>query len=660
MLAKIKLDWLGAISAVLLTFVAVFWSVSTATRTHRLDVENRLDALAKVVEARVSRTVAAIDLLLLDAIQELPPGDLAADKAFHRFLIARSRFEPDTLSVSVISPEGNVLHSVLPEIIGKNVGERSYLTYFRTHPQSDQLFIGEPVVGLKGREFVPLARAVRDEQGKLRMVMVATIQTALINQIVEAALPSEASGLISLTNRDHVVLAVAPPQPDSIGKSLAKTPLRVAHLATGKDASIQEGAGRINDTYRVIAFRTAQPWGLVIGVSVSRTDIMRQLTPHYLVGAALVALVTLAAAFFLRLRLSRERSRLEAEKATTRAREHYLRVLDDMPALVRRTDGNGQCLNVNSAWTALTGQTVEQALGMGWLAVIHPDDHDKVLAEGDEHEFRLLRADGGYAWIHEVTRPLRDQDGFDMGLFASGVDITPSREFQEQLQQSNAELEQFAYVASHDMREPLRMIASYLGLIERRLNTGDTADLGEFLNFAKDGAQRMDRLILDLLQYSRIGRMSAAKSMTDLGQAVQKARTHLEVAMAEQGASLEVGPLPTIFASPDDMVRLFQNLIANAIKYRQPGVAPKVVISALRQTGAWQISVADNGIGITPEFFERIFRIFQRLHGRDEHDGGTGIGLSICKKIVENHGGRIWVDSPGPNQGSVFTFTLPA
>jgi len=658
MLAKIRLDWLGTVGAVSLTLLAVLWSVSSATKTHRMDVEARLDALAKVVEARISRTFSSIDLLLRDTALELPPGDVAKDTAFHRFLVTRSRFEPDALSVSVLSPEGIVLHSVLPELIGKNVGERSYLSFFRAHPESDQLFIGEPVVGLKGREFIPLARAVRDAQGGLQVVLVATIPPSLINQIVESALPSEASGLISLTNRDHIVLAVAPPQPDSIGKSLAKAPLRLAHLQSGRDSSIQEGAGRINDTYRIIAFRTAQPWGFVVGVSLSRTDMMRQLTPHYLVGAALVALVTLAAIIFLRLRRVRERSRQEAEKMMIRAREHYLRGLDDMPALVRRTDGDGKCLNVNSAWSRLTGQSVEQALGGGWLDAVHPDDRDKVVAAGDEHEYRLMRGDGGYAWIHEVIRPLRDQDGFDMGLLASGIDVTPSREFQDKLQQSNAELEQFAYVASHDMREPLRMISSYLGLIERRL--APSGDVAEFLAFAKDGAQRMDKLILDLLQYSRIGRLSGPKAMTDLGQAAQEARDNLALALAEQGASLEIGALPTIFASPDDMVRLFQNLIANAIKYRQAGIAPKVVITAQRQTGAWQISVADNGIGITPEFFDRIFRIFQRLHGRDDHGGGTGIGLSICKKIVENHGGRIWVDSPGPNQGSVFTFTLPA
>ncbi|MCA1907430.1 MAG: PAS domain-containing protein [Magnetospirillum sp.] len=658
MLAKIRLEWLGAGGAVLLALVAALWSVSATTRTHRADVEARLDALARVVEARTAQTIVSIDLLLRDAVLELPAGDIAQDADYHRFLAARSRFQPDTLSVSIISPDGTVLHSVLPELIGKNVGERSYLNFFRDHPDSDQLFIGEPVIGLKGREFIPLARAVRDDQNKLRLVVVATLQPSQINQIVEAALPQEDSGLISLTNRDHVVLAVAPPQPDTIGKSLAKTPLRVAHLNTGRDSSIQEGAGRINDTYRIIAYRTAQPWGFVIGVSISHTDMTRQMVPHYLAGGALVGLVALAATIFLRLRRVRERSRRDAEKLMLRAREHYLRGLDEMPALVRRTDGTGKCLTVNSAWTRLTGQSPEQAQDRGWLDAVHPDDRDRVAAENGEHEYRLIRADGGTAWIHEVIRPLRDQDGFDMGLLASGIDVTSSREFQEKLQQSNAELEQFAYVASHDMREPLRMISSYLGLIERRL--APAGEVAEFLAFAKDGAQRMDKLILDLLQYSRIGRLSEAKTMTDLGQAAHEARAHLELALAEQGACLEIGALPTIFASPDDMVRLFQNLIANAIKYRQPGIAPKVSITATRLTGAWQISVADNGIGITPEFFDRVFRIFQRLHGRDDHGGGTGIGLSICKKIVENHGGRIWVDSPGPNQGSVFTFTLPA
>jgi len=313
----------------------------------------------------------------------------------------------------------------------------------------------------------------------------------------------------------------------------------------------------------------------------------------------------------------------------------------------------------NATWTAFTGHPPTDALGQGWLEAVHPDDRAG-LAKGGEHEYRLARTDGSYAWIHEVARPLRDQDGQPAGSLASGIDITESRQFQEKLQQSNAELEQFAYVASHDMREPLRMINSYMGLIERRMGTELSDEIKEFIAFARDGAQRMDRLIQDLLQYSRIGRLSAPRSMVDLNQCLDQAKNLLGLAMAEQNASIVAGPLPTLFASADDMVRLFQNLIANAIKYRQPGLPPRVEIAAQRQTGAWCISVSDNGIGISREFHERIFRIFQRLHARNEHGGGSGIGLSICKKIVESHGGRIWVDSPGPNQGAVFSFTLPA
>ena len=335
------------------------------------------------------------------------------------------------------------------------------------------------------------------------------------------------------------------------------------------------------------------------------------------------------------------------------------RMLDALPILVRRVDERGQCIHVNAAWSDFTGRDPAQDRGEGWRAAIHPDDLEQAQAVG-ERDFRLLRADGRYCWIHQLARPLVDPDGCGLGMVAAGIDITQSRQFQDRLVQSNAELEQFAYVASHDLREPLRMINGYLALIERRLGEEADADLREFLAFARDGAARMDRLILDLLHYSRIGRLSAPRTRVNLNDVVTEAMDLLGVALAEHQAMVCIGELPTVFASPDDMLRLFSNLLGNAIQYGRAGVPPRVVVAAQRQTGAWCVSVSDNGIGISRDFFERVFRMFQRLHGREERGEGSGIGLAICKKIVENHGGAIWVDSPGPDQGSVFSFTLPA
>ncbi|MBR9970107.1 ATP-binding protein [Magnetospirillum sulfuroxidans] len=660
MLATRGTDWIWALILMALAVLMATWDIVSMAGNRRAEAEERLDALARVVEARTNHTLQSINALLRDADAELdmslPPGD----QTYHRYLTTRARFEPHALTITVVTLDGNIVHSTNPVLVGQNVGERSYLRYFQTHPQANDLFVAEPVISLLQRTVIFAALPSRDDSGKLRAIMVTALAPSLFSDIVEAALPSEPSGAISVTNSDHTILARAPSTDNSpIGRSLAKVPLRLAHLATGKAASIQEGPGAIDGMTRIIALRTVAPWGLIIGVSATRDDILRPILPRLIGDTFIVILISAFAIALVRMRDNRKRGREIAQEQVAKARDYYMQVLDEMPTLVRRMDDAGQCQYVNATWSTMTGQSLAEAQGQGWLSVIHPEDRAN-LGNVGEHDYRLVCIDGGDAWIHEVARPLRDPDGTLMGLLASGIDITEARHFQEKLQQSNAELEQFAYVASHDMREPLRMINSYMGLIERRMGTDLSTEIKEFIAFARDGAERMDRLIQDLLQYSRIGRLSAPKAMIDLNVCLAKAQNMLGLAMTEQSATVSACELPTLFASSDDMVRLFQNLIANAIKYHQPGLPPRVVIDARRQTGAWCISVSDNGIGISRDFFDRIFRIFQRLHGRDEHGGGSGIGLSICKKIVESHGGHIWVDSPGPNQGSVFCFTLPA
>lgn len=226
------------------------------------------------------------------------------------------------------------------------------------------------------------------------------------------------------------------------------------------------------------------------------------------------------------------------------------------------------------------------------------------------------------------------------------------------LARSNAELEQFAYVASHDLREPLRMVTSFVQLIEQKYQDKLDADGTQYIRFVVDGARRMDGLINDLLEYARVGTHAKEFTAVDCNAAVQVALKNLDVAIRENHAAITVaGLLPTVEGDDVQLTQLFQNLIANGIKFRRADEPPRIEIAAVRDRNEWVFSVRDNGIGIEPKFFERIFVIFQRLHARDEYSG-TGIGLAVCKKIVERHGGRIWVESE-PGQGSTFYFILP-
>jgi light-regulated signal transduction histidine kinase (bacteriophytochrome) len=237
------------------------------------------------------------------------------------------------------------------------------------------------------------------------------------------------------------------------------------------------------------------------------------------------------------------------------------------------------------------------------------------------------------------------------------TELEERRIAQRELARSNAELEQFAYVASHDLQEPLRMVASFTQLLAKRYRAKLDADADEFIGFAVDGAQRMQLLLNDLLAYSRVGTRGKPLEPIDCNDVLQEAMANLTTAIEESHAEIHAGPLPKVAGDEVQMLQLFQNLVGNALKFRNPEQQPQIQISAQREGANWVFAIRDNGIGIAAEHQSRIFLIFQRLHQRHEYPG-TGIGLALCKKVIERHGGRIWVESE-PGQGSTFYFTIP-
>lgn len=235
-------------------------------------------------------------------------------------------------------------------------------------------------------------------------------------------------------------------------------------------------------------------------------------------------------------------------------------------------------------------------------------------------------------------------------------EIVERERMKKMLDQSNKELQQFAYVASHDLQEPLRMVSSYVQLLQKKYKGQLGADADEYIEFASDGARRMSVLINDLLAYSRLGSQAKEFIRVDCENIFRNSVQNLQSAIEESGAAITRAPLPHVMGDDVQLERLFQNLIGNALKYRGKE-APRIHVSAEMKQGEWIFSVRDNGIGIAPKDFDRVFVIFQRLHARHEYSG-TGIGLAVCKKIVERHGGRIWVESE-PGKGATFYFTMP-
>ncbi len=339
---------------------------------------------------------------------------------------------------------------------------------------------------------------------------------------------------------------------------------------------------------------------------------------------------------------------------------------------------------------------------------MHPEDRERVLSSiqrvvaerKPEHhvQYRIILPDGRVRWLETHGRLTLDEEGQPSRLTGVCTDVTERLALEEdarrlvgeqaaraeaerarqhtaelletlrraqteldqraqELARSNADLEQFAYVASHDLQEPLRMVASYVQLLARRYRGKLDEDADTFIRYAVDGATRMQALINDLLAYSRVGTRGKEPVPVPLEKCAERALSHLRLALEESGARVEVEPLPWVKGDETQLAQLLQNLVGNAVKFRG-GRPPRIRVSATREGDTVTVSVEDNGIGIEPQYHERIFAIFQRLHGKEEYPG-TGIGLSICKKIVERHGGRIWVEST-LGQGSTFRFTLPA
>jgi PAS domain S-box-containing protein len=315
----------------------------------------------------------------------------------------------------------------------------------------------------------------------------------------------------------------------------------------------------------------------------------------------------------------------------------------------------------------LIGQPVE-VLVPDELRTIHTADREKYLTQprtrpmGVGLELFGRRKDGSNLPVEISLSPLHSESET---LIVSIIrDITSRKQAEErlrasaaELERSNRELEQFAYVASHDLQEPLRMVASYTQLLARRYQGKLDTDADEFIGFAVDGARRMQELINDLLTYSRAGSRALEPRTVEANSAVDRVIGDLGEAIRDSGASVTRDDLPAVRADPTQLEQLFQNLIANGIKFRRPDVPPEVHVSAARSGAAWSFAVRDNGIGIEPQYLDRIFVLFQRLHSRAEYPG-TGIGLAICKKIVERHGGTMSVQS-APGQGTTFEFTLP-
>jgi PAS domain S-box-containing protein len=355
------------------------------------------------------------------------------------------------------------------------------------------------------------------------------------------------------------------------------------------------------------------------------------------------------------------------------AEQRFRQLADNAPVLIWISGTDSLCNFFNRSYLEFTGRTMEQELGNRWAECVHPDDFRQCMSvylasfEARREfrvEYRLRRHDGVYRWVLGSGRPLFSASGEFEGFIGSCIDITDRRMAEEglhdannALRRSNEDLRQFAYAASHDLQEPLRMVSLYSQLLAKRYKGKLDADADQFIEYTTSGANRMHALVHDLLAFTQAGNgLNDVVKPVDSNLIFEKTIAGIESSLKADNASVTHDSLPMVLVHSPHLMQLFQNLIGNSLKYRsdQP---PAIHVSAKRDGNQWVFSVKDNGIGIHPKYHGRIFGIFKRLH-RDEYPG-TGIGLAICSKIVDRYGGRMWVESE-VGKGANFFFTLPA
>ena len=355
----------------------------------------------------------------------------------------------------------------------------------------------------------------------------------------------------------------------------------------------------------------------------------------------------------------------EALRDAQSSRERFRFMAESMPQKIFTATPAGDFDYTNLQMTEYTGLSFERIHLAGWPAFVHPDDlaetmdawqHSVLTGEPFHLQHRLLRADGVSCWHLSRAYAMRDAQGNISTWIGSDTDINEQKEKENELRRANEDLQQFAWSASHDLQEPVRNVAVFSDLVLKRYRDKLDPEGQRFLSFLAEGGRRLGMLISDLLAYTRAGVVEGDIPLTDAGAVLEHVLSDLSDTIREKSAIVTFDTLPAVYIGETHLQQLLQNIVSNALKYCE-SPNPCVHVSAARQGAATLFAVRDNGIGIEPEYKEKIFGVFKRLH-RDDKYGGTGIGLAICLRVVESYGGRIWVESE-PGSGSTFFFTVP-
>lgn len=546
-------------------------------------------------------------LLTLSQLPDVRQGNLAECNALFSEMLQQF---PLYSNVYTVTADGMNQCSGVPNEPGTL--SVTHLEWFQLARESTGFVLGNYAIGqLTGQAILPSAVPMYDQEGNFLGAVAAGISLAWLNDfLADTSLPT--GGILAVTDKTGTILAVYPEEglQEAVGQNAADNPLfqLVASQGEGVDRYVTDSRTGLLLGFTHLGEGDAGIYiVLIVPESVAFAEV------NSVQNRALLLLLVASLAVFTIIAIG----------------SRWL-LLQPIQGLIDTTTRLGRG-DLTARANARRGINELDTLAASF---------NTMAAELQRREHELEEANDGLEREIEERRQAEE----DLKRFAA------------QLESSNQELEQFAYVASHDLQEPLRVVAGYLQLIERRYKGRLDSDADEFIAFAVDAAKRMQNLINDLLAYSRIGRKIRPFEPTDMNKVLGDVRRNLGMLIEETGATVESDDLPTIMGDPTQLALVLQNLISNGIKFRGPD-APHIAVHARDCDETWEFSVRDNGIGIDPQYNKRIFLIFQRLHTRDEYPG-TGIGLAICQKIVEYHGGKIWVESQ-EGKGTTFFFTLP-
>ncbi|MBF0166650.1 MAG: PAS domain-containing protein [Alphaproteobacteria bacterium] len=674
----------------LLAVVLLLLGGNVAYNLHRehqaaLDDERKsLEIQAHVINENLSQELRATNAALQELIDNYHfwkmPGSWREGTVIH--LKSLADVMPGIRTFVITDEKGIVQASNRAELLGFDVANRDFFSTIKQAPDKARLYISKPYKSVLNAYIMGVSRMIPGPKGEFMGVVNASLDPDYFRTLL-GSVNYAPDMWTALAHGSGIQFVMMPDREGQTGKNLLQPGSMFSrHVESRSDENFFIGTTLNTGEKRMLAVLNIKPAGLSMDtplvVAVGReykavfVDWRRNAWMQGMVFLAVFLSSIAALAFYQRRSRQFENERREAELALQNSLSDFNNLVTQIPVGVYKfrmqADGRNRFDYVSPRWCQLLDVKAHEVYQDASIADkrFHLDDYDSLVQRNEaakrdkkpfEWEGRIIRGDGEIRWIHLESSPSLLENG---DILWNGIqyDITERKHLDDELRRSNAELEQFAYVASHDLREPLRMVNSFVTLLDKRYSGKLDPQAREFIAFAKDGALRMDRLICDLLEYSRIGRRGKPHSPVNLDEVVDEALLNLKATSDAVKGHFEVASgLPTISGDHDELVRLFQNLIGNALKYHKPDSPPLVRLSAVKRHSNWIISVEDSGIGIAPEHLDRIFGIFQRLHGHGEYEG-TGIGLAICKKIAERHKGHIWAEST-PGQGSRFYVSLP-